>query len=339
MAIDPKNSLPDTEQTDYQTLLQNIFALDLRQCNLTVYLAALRPQVEDKPRFRLINLSTGAGEEFYKSIDEALKPFKEGSVNGHVTIHAFEADTVQPENEIEYLDISKYQAITDQLTALVQPAGLPSFDYGDKEFRAALRFYVLQVEPLKGPTVYCYRKYDDSKLLTESTQFGMHLLHTNYYDKVTDPTLLFDRKLDCISCGKHMYVLNKSNFYTIFSFTDLLKEVALRTLDELRIKDFVHNFDRFSRDCMKNNIKILMLKNISMKSYLQTITIDDLERTIKAYEKDLPIRVEKVNGKKKLFYNHSRPWDILKLLDDKYVESLMTNASYEAKGKRALRKK
>jgi Domain of unknown function (DUF4868) len=326
------------QQFNASTLLKEILAQDLKQCKISVCLASTRPN-SDVPGFRRINLAPEMGDEFRKAINSALEPFKKGTLENNIALHDFAADTVSPENEIEYLDISDYdKAISDQIAPLADYDGMHHFEHDDKPFIKNMRFYVLIVEPAKGSPIYFYRKYSHTQLLQESTQFGMHLLHKDVYDVVKDPTFLFDRHLDCISYDKHMFILQKSNFYSIFDFTDALKEVAERTLDGLRVKDFIHNFDRFARDCMGNKIKLLKLKNISMQSYLSTISIDDLERTINNYD-SIDIEMKKINGKKKLMYDAKKPWEILHLLDDTYLDSGMTSASYHAKGKRGVRKK
>ena len=130
----------------------------------------------------------------------------------------------------------------------------------------------------------------------------------------------------------------KYNFYLIFKFLDALEETGEKVLEFLRLRDFIHNFDRFRRDCMGNKTKLLMLKNISMQTYLQTITIDDLERNINDFPLEIDIEIKRINGKKKLLYNHGRPWEILHLLNDNYVNSPMTSASYHARSKRGVRK-
>ncbi len=336
---DNRTATIDAGADDHEALLQNIFALDLKQCHLDVCLVAAKAH-EDIPRFRRINLSQNVVDEFYKTIDIALEPYRKDLADGHRVIREYAADDVQPEDAIEYLNIAPYKAVVNQITPLSHYIDMSYFDHHDKDFVQTLRFYVMIIQPQQGPTVYFYRKYDDSKLITESGVFGMRMLQSHLYEKITEPTFLFDRHIDCISCGTHMYILDKHFFHLIFRFTDALKETAGKTLEELRIKNLIENFERFQRDCMKHYIKILMLKNISMSNHLQTLTIEKLESAIKHYKgRDVEIRVEYFNGKKKMLYNPQRPWDILNLLNDNFADSPLTGTSYHMRGKRGINRR
>jgi Domain of unknown function (DUF4868) len=327
------------QQKDPAKLLKEIFDLDLQQCEVSVCLASTRPH-NDVPGYRRINLSQKMGDEFRKAINSAIEPFKKGTVEKNIVVHDYAADNVQVENVIEYLDITDYEnAITEQIAPLADYKGLDHFEQSDKAFSKNLRFYVLLIQPPQGPVISFYRKYSHTQILQESTQFGMHLLHNDLYDSIVEPTFLFDRHIDCIGYDNHMFILQKSNFYGIFDFTAALEELAKKTLEFLRLKDYIHNFERFADDCKGNKIKLLKLKNISMQPYLQTLTVDDMEQNINTYDDDVDIEIKIINGKKKLLYDHKKPWEILHLLDDMYSESSMTKTSYQMRGKRPIGKR
>lgn len=48
----------------------------------------------------------------------------------------------------------------------------------------------------------------------------------------------------------------------------------------------------------------------------------------------MPIKVIKQDGNEKIVFDPSNKWIFLRLLDDDYLESIMTNQSYEVSGKR-----
>lgn len=322
--------------TEPRAILQKIFSLDLWQCNLEVCLASAQPD-NTVPTFRRIHMSQRMADMFREAIVSALEPFKKGTQDRDIVLHDFTVDTVKPEHEIEHLDLSDYDTITRQIAPLAQYQGMSHFEDRDRVFVERLHFHVILVQPRQGQPVYFFRKYTHTQLLSESPHFAMRLLDKDLYDHVSEPTYLFDRHVDCISCGDNMFILQKNNFYAIFNFIEELEKVAKQTLELLRQKDLIYNFDRFAHDCEQDQNKILKLKNISMQPYLNTITIEDLERTIQQY--DLKVPVVTVGGKKKVQYESKDRWGILNLLDDVYLDSAMTSASYFAKGKRGLRKK
>ncbi len=200
-----------------------------------------------------------------------------------------------------------------------------------------MRFYAVRVQPPHNATpVYFYRIYNHAQMLSESPLFAM-LFQNDEYRNLSEPTFLFDRHIDCISYEEDMFILNIYNFHRIFHCEEFEK-VAGETLDRLEKKDFIHNYRRFKADCLKDQNKILKLCKISASAYLDALTIDDLHKTITRYT--LPIVVELIGGKKKMVYDPRRDrWAILKLLNDSYSRSSLTQTDYYVQSKREIRKK
>ena len=70
------------------------------------------------------------------------------------------------------------------------------------------------------------------------------------------------------------------------------------------------------------------------RQYLDRLTLDDIKRVIR--KNHLPVQTVTVHGKEMLLYDPADKWVLLKLLDDNYLWSLMTDQSYEVTGKREL---
>jgi Domain of unknown function (DUF4868) len=324
-----------TGPTQPEAILRYILTLDLAQCDIAVCIASGRAG-DEVPNFRRVIQSSKLAQAFRDAIDSALEEYKKGMANGDIELHEFAADTEKPEHEIEYLDFFPYDSIKNQVRPIETYMDMPHFEHKEALFVKNMRFYVIRVQPPRGGTpIYFYRVYSPSQMLQESPFFAMWL-QKDLYDDLAEPTFLFERHVDCISYEEHMFILQKFNFYRIFNFEELEK-VAREMLDRLEKKDFIHNYRRFKSDCLQDKNKILKLKNISSRPYLDTLTIDDLHNNIQQY--NLPIKVEFIGGKKKMLYDPRDRWSILKLLDDSWVESSMTASSYYAKGKRAVRKK
>lgn len=316
------------------TLLKYILTLDLAQCSITVCIASGNP--DDKEyAFRRVNQSEKLAQKFREAIAEALETYRQNLEDDNIELRDFSAEAVKPEQEIEYLNILPYDSIKQQIQPVEDYLDLPYFKHDERDFIKQMRFYVVRVQPKNGPPINFYRHYSPSQMLSQSPFFAMWL-QQDFYQDLDQPTFLFDRHIDCFSCEEHMFILQKHYFFQIFSIGELEK-VARETLDKLEKKDLVHNFQRFRKDCLNNKIKILKLKNISNQPYLDTLTINDLHKTIQRY--NLPIQVDIVGGKKRLLYNPKEPWAILHLLDDAYANSSMTKNSYYIKGKREIRRK
>ncbi|MDQ3815238.1 MAG: DUF4868 domain-containing protein, partial [Armatimonadota bacterium] len=198
-------------------------------------------------------------------------------------------------------------------------------------FVSGLRFYVIVVEGDGGEPLYCFRSYNKQKELSRSRHFAV-LLSAGHFNRVREPLLLFDQDIDCISQGRHMYVFKKSNFQKIFRFFEMMLATAEETLKVIKAKIPITNFDEFHQACQGHLQMMAKLKNIAGKDYLNRITMADLQKVITKCK--LKVQVENRGGKDMLVFDAANKWELLRLLDDDYLESLMTGQSYEVTGKR-----
>lgn len=329
------------EREEAHDLLARIFALDLNQCDLAVCLASGQDG-SDIPLYRRAYLSQNAANDFHKALDTALAPSKKLQAEGNLVLTEFSADNVLEDGVIEYLRIPDHQGLAQQIEGLHNFRGLERFAADEKAFVQNLRFYAMAVTPpatsgLQDP-VYYYRWYSHTLLLQESAHHAiLWRRQEGVYETIDDPVLLFDRHIDCFSCGERMFVFQKFNFYTIFRFHDILRNNAQRALDMLETMDIIHSFQSFKTDCLKNKNKLVILSKIYHQPYFQNLTMTHLEQVIDDY--GLPIDVELVGGKPKLKYNARRPWAILHLLDDSYGEGALSQLSYHIKGKSEIKKR
>ncbi|MDQ2715003.1 MAG: DUF4868 domain-containing protein [Chloroflexota bacterium] len=315
-------------------LLRYILTLDLSLCHITICIASGDADAKEYT-FRRVNQTPALGQKFCEAVEEALQEYRQDLEDDNIELRDFAAESSKPEQEIEYLDMFPYDSIKQQVAPVADYLDLPYFQHTERDFIKTMRFYVIRIQPPGKPPINFYQHYSPTRMLSQSSFFAMWL-QQDLYDDLDQPTFLFERHIDCFSCEEHMFILQKNNFFKIFNISELEK-VARETLEKLERKGFIHNFQLFKKDSLNDKNKILKLKNISSKPYLDTITIDDLHKTIRTY--NLPIQVDITGGRKKLVYDPKQRWAILHLLDDAYADSSMTKYSYYIKGKREIRKK
>lgn len=322
--------------TRLANVLTGMLDLDVDACDVAVCLASVQHD-EPEPRFRRLDLSPHLTDAFREAVSHNLVRYKKEWYKHDLILHPFAVEGQLDDYEVEYLDLSTYDTISKQIEPLALYQGIPDFQE-EADFIAGLRFYVIIVQPQGGEPFYFYRRYSHQRMLSRSPYFAMRVLGNQFlYDRVMEPIFLFDRRIDCISHGKDMFILEKNNFYYIFRFFEELLKTAKQILDLIRARDLIHNFDRFAHDCEHDHNKMLKLKNISMQPYLDKITINDMKRVINQYKLD--ILIVKVGGKEKVQYDPGKDrWSILNLLDDTYLDSAMTSESYQVKSKRGVRK-
>lgn len=248
----------------------------------------------------------------------------------------FDVSSKPDSHEIEYVDLTKqpYDKIAEQIQPLAMLHGLDTFK-DEASFIKDMRFYVIILQPPQGQPIYFYRRYTSKKMLQKTARFAIMrniFDNTDEYHEVKTPVFLFDEDIDCISQGNDLFIFSKTHFYYMFRILDQLIESAEETLDLIQQNIPIENFGPFARMCKKDKRKMDKLISIARQPYLNQVTIADMESVIKEY--NLHILVVEINGKKMLQLDPHHPWDLLKLLNDDYLKSIMTGQNYAVDGKR-----
>ena len=317
--------------TTAKTIFENILALDLSKCEVTVCLASALKD-ETMPRIERLLLSAELTETFRSIASFTQARYKQDLSSGDLLLHRYTFQSKPDTHEVEYLDISTYESIAGQLEPLSTLADIEVFE-AEEKFVACLRFYVIVVQPPEGTPVYFFRAYSHRKMLSRSRFFAM-IFNNGVYDRIIDPMFLFDHIIDCVCRDGMMFLFKKEHFHEMFRFFEMTRKVASETLETIRSLVPIHNFEAFVRDCEANMSKQVKLNHIASKPYLARLTLDDIKKVIA--KNKLAVPVITVDNKEMIVYDHTDRWVLLKLLDDDYLWSLMTEQSYEVSGKREL---
>jgi Kiwa protein KwaB-like len=326
-----QNREGSVQTVDYKDVFNNILAIDLNTCTNNVCVASIS-RTEATPHFQRIKITEEVGVDFRSIIEDFIKKYRSDWNPDDLLFPEYAPQSDPDEFEIEHISLSAYNILLEQMSPLLSLAGVEVFDE-DKKFVADMRFYVIAMQPPQGDPVYFFRIYAAKKLLSQSKCLGIWL-NNGSYDRITTPVFFFDQEIDCMSQSGVMFIFNKTNFQNIFQFFETVRAVAKEALDNIKINVPIQNFDEFARDCEGHIVKMRKLKNISTKSYLSKITMDHIKEVIQ--RNDLPVKIVEENGKEMLIYDRKERWVLLKLLDDDYLWSLLTEQRYEVTGKREL---
>ena len=314
-----------------KAVLEQLFALDLSACEVTICLASSSKD-EALPRFERLLLSTELTEVFRSVATYNLAHYKREHSTGNLVLRSYAVESKPDSYEVEHLDLSAYESILEQVSPLSALADLELFQE-DERFVSGLRFYVIAVQPPSGDPVYFFRLYTAKKMLERSRLFAI-VFNDGVYDRITEPMFLFDHNIDCVSYNNIIFIFKKENFYEIFRFFEMIRKVAKATLDTIRATVPILNFDEFARDCESHLAKLEKLRNIAAKPYWGKITIENIKKVIERNK--LAVKIAQTDAGEMLVYDPSDKWVLLKLLDDDYLWSLMTGHGYEVTGKREL---
>ncbi len=323
----------DVVADEYKQVLDGILQLDLNSCTMTVCLASIAKN-EAVPSFERLRIAEELAEEFRTIIRNHLKEYEEKLKQDKLPFSEFnvESEDIPFEDEGERFSLAEYSYILEQLTPLETLTGIDVFQE-DEHFVSGLRFYVIIVQPLIGDPVSFFRAHSAKGVLTRSRKFAIWN-DRGSYNRVNTPIILIDEKIDCMSRSGLMFVLNKPSFQNIFRFFEEVQRTAKVTLSTIKQYIPIHNFEEFERDCERHLWKLRKLGNMASKPYLNRINIEHIEHTINKHH--LSVRIDEVEGRKMIVYDPKDKWVLLRLLDDDYLWSTLTEQGYEVNGKKEL---
>jgi hypothetical protein len=276
-----------------------------------------------------LNLRDDLAAEFLSAAKDSVP-----ASDQELRLRAYDPGYKPDPDEITYIDLSQNAAIAELIhqVSLVQQAEL--FRENDKIIDS-LRFYSIVVSPSARRRAVFFRNYSPKKELTRRSGFAA-LLSRGSYDKVDSKIFLFDQETDCFAWDGFLFIRNVGAFQRIFGYFDELRAHANATIDVILAQIPVSNAEAFRATCTGQLQMLSKLAQIARKPYLARVTMQDMRRTIADFHLDVQIVQE--NGRDKLLFEGSlaKRWLILKLLDDDYLGSTMTNEKYEVNSKSAL---
>ncbi len=314
-----------------EALLDNLLSLDLDKCALTVCVASVS---NDMAKYEKLQLTDELTSDFRSIVIKLVERLNRERQSGDMVLRQYEAGSKPDKHEIEYFELSDQDFIKDQIAPLSSLAEVPIFAAEDA-FVSDLRFYVIIIQCKGTKPIYFYRLYSQKQELHKSKVFAA-IFTKGHFDRVRQPMFLFDQHFDCFSINDVMYIISADKFQKIFRYFDLLKKDANKILRTIKKNIPIANFEEFEEACKKHLQKLSKLKNIASKPYLSKVTISDIKKVIDEFE--LKVEITKKDGQEMLVFDQSNKWEILRLLDDDYLGSLMTGQHYEVTGKRVFQK-
>jgi hypothetical protein len=138
----------------YTEVFDEILALDLSRCAITVCLASV---VKDEaPRFARLQITEELAKGFRDTIRNLVEYYKQDDCRQLSMFPEYVEESFPDAYEIETINLSRYQSILDQLSPLKVLTSIDLYD-ADEHFIAELHFYVFAVQPPFGEPIYFFR--------------------------------------------------------------------------------------------------------------------------------------------------------------------------------------
>jgi hypothetical protein len=289
----------------------------------------LAAEPEEEVVIQRLNLGANLAADFLAAARDSVPV-----ANQEVRLRPYEPGYKPDSDEITYVELARNAAIAQQVEAFSQVQQAELF-HEDEDVIDNLRFYAIVASPNARRRAVFFRIYSPKKELTRRAGFAA-LLRRGAYDKVESKIFLFDSETDCFAWDGYLFIHNVGAFQRIFGYFDELRARANQTVDLVLAQIPISNHEEFRAACTGQLQMMSKLAQIARKPYLNRVTMADMRRTIQEFHLD--VHTVEENGQEKLRFEGSldKRWLILKLLDDDYLGSIMTNEKYEVNSKSAV---
>lgn len=234
-------------------------------------------------------------------------------------------------HEILWLSLDENEGLQEIAEAILDVSNLAIFEENE-EVVENLKFYSI-VAGTGDKKALFFRIYGPKKELSRTKLFGL-VWKRGSFNKVTDKLFLFDREIDCFAWQSYMFIVRPNSFQRMFQYFEQLRAQANVTLNTVLQRIPVANAAEFQEVVRKHTLMLAKVTSIARKPYLGQVTMVDIERTIQHFGLDVEVQ-DMGGGQRQLVFDPSpaKRWRILKLLDDDYLGSVMTQAKYAVNSK------
>lgn len=278
---------------------------------------------------RLAPLSAELADTFRETCDVALDQIRRGT---HVP---YSPGRRPDRHEIVATELDTVAPLVAALGSVESHNRLDIFEiHGDLANRVDL--YVVAIEA--DEMTHFLRRTSSRRRLKQTNRIAA-IWRGQAFETLVDDPLLFDTTFDAVVQGNDVYILNQTSFERSLGFLEAAREAAETTVRSAISALKIANADEFLKAVTSDVNMISKTRSIAERltdpGYGQRMTIDNL---IAVAERHPQIELDwetDEDGENALVF-HSDPqrrWRILKLLDDDFVQSVVTEFVYEANSK------
>lgn len=280
----------------------------------------------------------GQHEARYLSLAESARDFFHKITSAAVPAEGKEPElrhldhTYKPETgEIEWVALAEAQAVQTACERYANMSPLGPFKPDDEQYKRRLAFWV-GMTARGEERAFFFRAFSAAAELKRKTGAAL-VSRQGSFRRVEEQIFLFDDRIDCFVFGEYLYVLRKNDYRRVFDQLEEVRRQARKAAEQLHKRVPIANFDEFADACASQAGMADKLIAVQKRSYFNQLTYQMLEPVIEEFELEIPTQTH--NGAAHLVFK-SEPahrWRILRLVDDDYLKSTMTNYRYEVNSK------
>lgn len=254
------------------------------------------------------------------------------------TLVPYSAGRTPSDHEIATLAAQAVPGLADLVQSLEGDVDLPSFSVSGSVGKK-LTFYVVSLRSSNPGWLHFFRAKSSRSLRLSRSRKIAAFFTGELFDQITEDPLLFDQSFDAIANDTTVLMVNQRNFEKSLDFLTSARQAAEATLRTVTKKLPVANLEEFLVAASADINMISKIRSITEKisrnpDYAKTLTRGRLI-AFAAQHPNLELDLEGPAGKEKLVFHNDpqRRWRILKILDDDYLHSQLTEFDYEVNSK------
>jgi Domain of unknown function (DUF4868) len=284
---------------------------------------------DEPPQARTLNLASDA-ESFFRDVivSAVIDQLPRWSLKELDPVYKPETD------EVEWVEADSVAPIRLALDRYSNLGPLQPFQPADRAYIRRLQFWVCILTGAEGRRAYFFRAFSAASELRRKRGAAL-VSRDGAFTKVEEQVFLFDDSVDCLVFGDYLFVLRKSDYRRIFDQLEAVRQRARVAAAALHAKVPIANFDEFAEACSTQAAMADKLIAVQSRDYFDRLSYEMLRPVIEEFQ--LKIAVETRGGTPHLVFQTQpeQRWRILRLVDDDFLKSSMTDHRYEVNSKAA----
>ena len=179
-----------------------------------------------------------------------------------------------------------------------------------------------------------------SEIVTTTRRTAL-VFDNGMYDLVDSNQLVLHERYDAVILDDYVLGTHTQRFEQAFRFTDRILEAAGQVVDRHFVKLRIIGFDQLAEACKSHAGMARKAASIGRKiesdpTYAAAMEMDPILEFVDRHAAEVKIATQDGANGRVLVHDHDDPagqWAILKLLDDDYLTSELTQSFYEAPSK------
>jgi hypothetical protein len=308
--------------------LQALEAFILTSPPIGVAVVAAAPDTGTATEPQTLSLAGDARDYFYSVIENAVRdPISKNKWRPIALNPVYKPELT----DVEYVEVANVSAVELACQSYANLGPYSEFT-GDDAYVMRLTHYVAVLGAPGGEQAFFFRSFSASAELKRKRGAAI-ARRAGQFARVEEKIFVFDEAIDCFVFRGILFVIRKGDYRRVFDQFEALRARAITAATDLSTRVPISNFDGFRDACAGQAAMADKLIAVSTRDYFADLTVAKLRPVIAEYGLEIDIAV--VDGTEQLVFrtDPGHRWLILKLLDDDYLRSTMTDRRYEANSK------